>query len=251
MPKMLSGLRKINMDEKEIEKVEEVEVIEPTSENPAEETEDDEEDDDDDITFKEAFKEAWKEIRTVIHPKWSWNLVFTSFLWVGILLLVADVVSKWVICNYFGRIEYSTINVFDWGWMAGSIRLVYNQGMAFGIGHGKLWARILYIIISWNASILIARYWYQGLHKGDKIANFLWMMAFAGALGNAIDRSFYWEGTVGFSGVIDFLSFTFWGWDFAVFNVADICLTLSIIGAIIYIAYKSIKEAQEEKKAGK
>ncbi|MCQ2772882.1 MAG: signal peptidase II, partial [Bacilli bacterium] len=220
---------------------------EPTVSNENEGTTDD--DDEDDMTFKEAFAEAWKELKTVVHPKWSWKLVFESFVWVGILLFALDVATKWIVAEYFNRIEYSVIPLFDWGWIKGNIRLVFNQGMAFGIGDGVLWARILYIIISWNASILIARYWYQGLHKGNKIANVLWMMAWAGAIGNAIDRTFYWEGTVGFSGVIDMFSFTFWGWDFAVFNVADICLCVAIFFAVIYFIYTFIKEARAEKAA--
>lgn len=205
------------------------------------------EDDDEDMDFKTAFKEAWKELHTFVHPKWSWKMFFFSFAWMGILFIGVDQLTKWLVATGFNFDSTSAIQVFDWGWMEFRVVLTFNQGAAFGIGNGKLWARILYIIISWNASILIARYWYQGLHKGNKLNNFLWMLAFAGALGNAIDRTFYWNKTVGFSGVIDFFSFTFWGWDFAIFNFADICLTVAVIVAIVVIAYREIKEWKEER----
>ncbi len=206
-------------------------------------------DDDEDVDFKTAFKEAWKELHTFIHPKWSWKMFFFSFAWLGLLFIGVDQLSKWLVASGFDFVQYSSVPVFDWGWIRFDIELTYNQGAAFGIGNGKLWARIVYIIISWNASILIVRYWYQGLHKGNKLNNFLWMLAFAGALGNAIDRTFYWNETVGFSGVIDFFSFTFFNgkWSFAIFNFADICLTVAVIVAIIVIIYREVKEWKENK----
>ena len=49
-----------------------------------------------------------------------------------------------------------------------------------------------------------------------------------GTIGNFIDRLRY-------SYVVDFLSFTFFCKDFAVFNVADMCITVGAILLLIYI----------------
>ena len=65
-----------------------------------------------------------------------------------------------------------------------------------------------------------------------------------GAFGNLIDRAFYWHSIVGFSGVIDFLSFEFWGWRFATFNIADSAL---VVGTILLIVSLLIEDFKKEK----
>ena len=57
----------------------------------------------------------------------------------------------------------------------------------------------------------------------------------AGTLGNFIDR-------IIFKYVTDFLDFNFFGYDFPVFNVADICLTCGVILMIIKVLFLSKAE---------
>jgi lipoprotein signal peptidase len=72
------------------------------------------------------------------------------------------------------------------------------------------------------------------------------MLCFAGALGNAIDRTFYWPNITGFSGVVDFLSFQFGDWvPFGSFNVADSCLVVGCLMAAITLIVRAIKEKKE------
>ena len=53
-----------------------------------------------------------------------------------------------------------------------------------------------------------------------------------GMIGNFIDRVFRFG-----QGVVDFLSFTFFGWDFAVFNMADTFLVIGVICVIIDLLF--------------
>ena len=53
-----------------------------------------------------------------------------------------------------------------------------------------------------------------------------------GMIGNFIDRVFRFG-----QGVVDFLSFTFFGWDFAVFNMADTFLVIGVIAVIIDLLF--------------
>ena len=59
----------------------------------------------------------------------------------------------------------------------------------------------------------------------------LFGLLFGGIIGNLIDRIFY-----GY--VIDFLDFTIFGYDFPVFNFADICIVSGIFLLIIAICKK-------------
>ena len=71
-------------------------------------------------------------------------------------------------------------------------------------------------------------------------------MMIAGAYGNLIDRALYWPSTVGFSGVVDFLSFEFWGRRFATFNVADMSLVVGVIILLFAIVIEDIRIAKNK-----
>ncbi len=95
-------------------------------------------------------------------------------------------------------------------------------------------------------------YGIRNWRKRDTFIDVLLSFCLAGALGNGIDRTFYWEGPVGFSGVVDFFQFYIFGYgegksSFAIFNVADMYLTCAIIVLILLLIYREIKADKKEK----
>ena len=177
--------------------------------------------------------------------KFEWTLknIFFSFLWLAPLLIVIDQVSKWAVVNAFNKIEGSSFVVIPEFF---SIRLQYNQGSSFSLGADIPWMRFVFIAISWGASAGMIWYWIKNLKKKDVLIDAILALCLAGALGNAIDRTFYWKPVVGFSGVVDFLSFKLFGfYNFAVFNVADACLVVGVFALLIVVFVRDIMESKK------
>ena len=71
----------------------------------------------------------------------------------------------------------------------------------------------------------------------------------AGTWGNFIDRAFY-KLILGSEGVVDFISFQFGNYNFPIFNVADICVTVGIISyAVLVFVEDYIKSKKENQSA--
>lgn len=184
---------------------------------------------------------------------------FFSYFWLAIVIFVLDILTKWAVVNYFR----ANPDVMENSHMAGYnsieviphffyLTLTYNTGSSFGMGSNAAWMRYVFIVISWIASIAISIYWVKNLKKHDHWINAVLALVLGGALGNAIDRTFYWEGTVGFSGVVDFFQFYIIGYNnqsFAIFNVADAALVVGIIILIVIVIIRSIKEAKAKNDA--
>lgn len=101
---------------------------------------------------------------------------------------------------------------------------VHNYGAAFSILSGN---RYLLIIITIIAMFFI----YKFLIKNQKLTNLesaLYGFLYGGIIGNLIDRVF-----LGY--VIDYLDFKILGYDFAIFNFADILIVVSIILLVITV----------------
>ncbi|MBE6149287.1 MAG: signal peptidase II [Firmicutes bacterium] len=103
-----------------------------------------------------------------------------------------------------------------------SLTYVRNIGAAFSILPGSRW---FFIIISIIALNIIYIYFIKNKELNKK--NFvIFSLLQAGIIGNLIDRVLY-----GY--VIDFFDFTIFGFDFAIFNIADIFIVVSIILLIL------------------
>lgn len=187
---------------------------------------------------------------------WTWRSFLLSFLWIAVLVIVVDLASKWGIVNFFRanpnvkenpHISTNSIEVIPHFFY---LTLSFNKGSSFGMGSEVTWMRYVFIVVSWLASAGIIYYWYKNLHKNDHLIDCILMLALGGALGNAIDRTFYWESVTGFSGVVDFFQFYIFGFNnnsFAIFNVADAALVVAMIMLIVLIIVRSIKEAVQKK----
>ncbi|MFC1754549.1 signal peptidase II [Thermoproteota archaeon] len=106
-----------------------------------------------------------------------------------------------------------------------SINYTTNTGAAFGIfPQGGVFLIILSIIVL--AAIVYYLFYYSKKNsiKTPKGMAVFSALLFGGALGNLIDRLVH-----GY--VIDFIDFAFW----PAFNIADIAITLGVIGIIFYM----------------
>lgn len=99
---------------------------------------------------------------------------------------------------------------------------VHNYGAAFSVLYGN---RIFLVIVSIITLILV----YYFLLKNKKFDWFniiLYSLLIGGILGNLFDRIMY-----GY--VVDYLDFYVFGYNFPIFNIADICIVISVILIII------------------
>ena len=129
--------------------------------------------------------------------------------WVGVLAFLADRISKQLAAEW---LELDAPKVL---W-EGVLNLTYTQntGMAFNILAEHTW---LLIVLSSLALVVLVTALYRALPRTRARGALLWLLL-AGGLGNLADRLL--------SGyVVDFFSVQFVR--FPVFNVADICLTVS------------------------
>ena len=169
----------------------------------------------------------------------------------AIALFIVDIVTKWVVNNNL-KVGDSIAVIPNFFY----ITLSYNTGAAFSLGSTwGVWGRILGIAISLIMSVCIIWYWAKSNKKVKNFERLCLMLLVAGAVGNLIDRAFYWEGTTGFNGVIDFLQFYLGGGPekansvvnpFATFNVADACLVVGVILMICYFVYDAIKNSKND-----
>lgn len=148
--------------------------------------------------------------------------------WIGILAFVADRISKVAIVEWL-QTPGGTHRLWD-----GVLGLLYTQntGMAFSILENHTW---LLIILSVLALLLVVWALVRTLESTTANYVFLWLML-AGGLGNLMDRLLY-----GY--VVDFFHIELFR--FAIFNVADICLTVSVV----YLIF-SLLRAPQKKQVG-
>lgn len=135
-----------------------------------------------------------------------------------ILLIIFDQVSKLFITNYFEVGDSLTIiNNF--------LKFLYikNTGAAFGLFMDNIFILIIitnillvYLIIELKKNI------------NNKIFVISLSLIISGALGNLIDRIFR-----GY--VVDFISFTLFNKEMAIFNIADIFITIGVTILLVHI----------------
>ena len=157
------------------------------------------------------------------------------------LLLALDISTKLSVYFALGGVDGANIEVipnFFW------IYLTFNKGAAFSFLANAAAGRIILSILSILGSGISIYY----LVKNFKTLNIYYRIALylfiPGCTGNLIDR----VGIYQTPGVIDFLKFRlFNSYDFPVFNVADSCLTISIIVFIIAFIVTDNDKKKENK----
>lgn len=142
----------------------------------------------------------------------------------GLIVLVADQLSKWWVLNLLNLPDLRQVVVLP----VLNLTMVWNRGVTFGLLNGLgSWGHVLLAVIS-LAVVVALGFW---LHRADSKVMAVAIGAIAGgAVGNVIDR-------VRFGAVVDFIHAhldTRWG-DFSwyVFNVADAAIVCGVAALIL------------------
>lgn len=143
-----------------------------------------------------------------------------SFYFIFILLLlVLDQATKFIIARNI--IHYGSINIIP-GFF--KIIHIHNKGAIFGLFSQSNSPVILFLLkVSSLIALGFVLYYFLKTPASYRLMNISLALILAGALGNQVDRFLR-----GF--VIDFLDFSFWGWHWPTFNVADMCIS---VGAVL------------------
>lgn len=165
---------------------------------------------------------------------------FFSFIWLAILLVIIDVITKVLAMQYLGNGSVEVIPHLL------KFTLIFNKGAAWGFLGDELVGRIILVIISWVAMIAIIAYFIVKYKTLNKLMKAFLMVILAGDVGNLIDRTFYFN-----RGVVDFLDITDFIPGFGVFNFADSCLVVGILMLCVYFIVLWIKELVKEGKANR
>lgn len=165
---------------------------------------------------------------------------FFSFIWLAILLVIIDVITKVLAMQYLGNGSVVVIPHLL------KFTLIFNNGAAWGFLGDELVGRIILVIISWVAMIAIIAYFIVKYKTLNKLMKAILMVILAGDVGNLIDRTFYFN-----RGVVDFLDITDFIPGFGVFNFADSCLVVGILMLCVYFIVLWIKELVKEGKANR
>ncbi len=140
------------------------------------------------------------------------------YLWVTLIIIVIDQVSKFVVRSTIepGQVIKITPKLI---WL----NFVQNTGAAFSFSFGnQLLNRILFIVISTVAIILIV---YLSAKSKNKLEIFSFALILGGAVGNLIDRIFI--GSVTDFIWCDFPDVIMTRWP--IFNLADSSIVIAIV----------------------
>ncbi len=143
--------------------------------------------------------------------------MFIYFVMIAVLLGI-DLLTKSVIAA--NPAVYANVSVIPNFFY---ITFVKNTGAAWSILSGQ---RILLSLIAAAAVIGMLAVLQKTAEKKQHLTSAALVLMIAGALGNLIDRLM-----LGY--VRDFLNFYIFGYDFPVFNFADMCLTVGVILLIL------------------
>ena len=132
---------------------------------------------------------------------------------IGIIALVIDQITKSLMQIY--DVHLNVINEF--------LRLNYiqNTGAAWSILEGKQ-----YLLIGITILMLILVYNMSFSYDNNKLNNFTFGILFGGIIGNLFDRVLYGM-------VRDFIDINIFGYNFPVFNIADMLIVLVVVILLI------------------
>lgn len=150
--------------------------------------------------------------------------IFVSLI-IVFLTLGLDQWTKWAITKTLTLHERMEI-------ISHFFSLTYVQNTGAGFSLFEDFGVLFFAVLTIAALVVII---YMFVRSDDVRTQLCLTLVFSGALGNFIDR-------LRFGYVRDFLSFRIFGWDFPVFNIADICITVGFGCLIACMIYDEVQE---------
>jgi len=138
------------------------------------------------------------------------------FLWVSVLVIVLDQLSKlWVLTAFSPYEVEQVLPVFN-------LTLVFNEGAAFSFLHDAGgWQRWLFIGLALVVSVVLV-IWLARLPRHERLEAWALALVIGGALGNVIDR-------IRLGKVVDFLDFHWAQAHWPAFNLADSAISCGVV----------------------
>lgn len=155
------------------------------------------------------------------------------WLWLALLVFVADIGIKLVVMNSMGYGWENRIEILPFF----NLLYVHNYGAAFSFLSDQAgWQRWFFTAIAFVVTGLLA-FWMRRLPVSDKWNNIAYALIIGGAVGNVFDRVVH-----GF--VVDYLDFYWGNYHWPAFNLADsaICIGAAMI---ILDSFRSSKKAAQ------
>ena len=154
------------------------------------------------------------------------GLIWT-LIWAGL-----DQTSKWAVVHYFALETYEQHTVLPFL----DITLIWNTGISYGLfgGSGDVGRWLLSGVAVFAIGLFL---WF--LKAGEtRLNGMAYAMLAGGALGNLVDRLWY-------GAVVDFISLHWAGFYWYVFNLADVWITLAVMGLLVQM-WQDRKNQQED-----
>lgn len=148
-------------------------------------------------------------------------------------LLAADIVTKRIAEN--ALLPIPPVRVLG-DWL--QLRLVYNQGAAFGLHLGE-WSRWIFLAIALVAVVLLYRM-ARGSSPRDLLRQVACGLVAGGAAGNLVDR------IRSSQGVVDFIDVGIGATRWPTFNVADMGVSVGAIALAISLWMEDSRRARAE-----
>ncbi len=149
------------------------------------------------------------------------------------LTLAIDQFYKWWMLNVYQIAGRGTIEVtpfFD-------LVMVWNRGISYGLfQQNSETGRIVLILLSSLAVILIFVWM---LRSRSRLVSFALALVAGGAMGNVVDR-------LNFGAVADFFALHAFGYQWYIFNLADVAIVAGVVGLIYDSLFNGHKSAAKD-----